>query len=406
MNTGTRIQLSLMMFLQYFIWGSWYVTLGTYLLQTLQFTGEQNGLAYGAFSIAAIIAPFFVGMIADRFFATQKVLGILHLMGAAFMFMLTRIDTFTPFYICLFIYTLCYTPTMALTNSICFRQLADPGNQMPGIRVLGTVGWITAGLLIDFMGVGKEDTPMLIASVGSLALGIYCFSLPHTPPVKKEGGVTIREVLGLDALALMKNTSFAVLVIASVLVCIPLSFYYSSANPFLNEVGMANPTGKMTLGQLSELVFMLLMPFFFVRLGVKKMMLLGMAAWIIRYLLFAYGNNETAVWMLYGGILLHGMCYDFFFLMGQIYVDNKAPVHLKSAAQGLITLATYGVGMFIGTWLSGKVVDAYSVNTNEVITHQWQQIWMVPAILSAVVLVLFAIMFREKEEQKKVTVHS
>ncbi|QHT69840.1 nucleoside permease [Rhodocytophaga rosea] len=406
MNTGLRIQLSLMMFLQYFIWGSWYVTLGTYLLQTLKFTGEQNGLAYGAFAIAAIVAPFFVGMIADRFFATQKVLGILHIIGAGFMFLLTLINDFPTFYICLFVYTLCYTPTMALTNSICFRQLEKPGEQMPGIRVLGTVGWIAAGLFIDFLGVGTQATPMLIASVASLVLGFYCFSLPHTPPVKKEGPVTIREVLGLDALALMKNPSFAILVIASVLVCIPLSFYYSSANVFLVEAGVENVTSKMALGQASELIFMLLMPLFFVRLGVKKMMLLGMAAWIARYLLFAYGNNETAVWMFYGGILLHGICYDFFFLMGQIYVDNKAPVHLKSAAQGMITLATYGIGMLIGTWLSGKVVDAYSVTTNEVVSHQWQQIWMVPAFLSVGVLILFALFFREKEEKKKVSVQA
>lgn len=405
MNTGKRIQLSLMMFLQYFIWGSWYVTLGTYLLQTLQFSGEQNGLAYGAFSVAAIVAPFFVGMIADRYFATEKVMGTLHLIGAVFMFSLTLLDSFIPFLLCLFVYTLCYTPTMALSNSLCFRQLEKPGEQMPGIRVLGTVGWIAAGLFIDFLNVGKETTPMLIASIASVALGLYSFSLPHTPPVKTQERITARDILGLDALALMKDRSFAVLVISSILICIPLSFYYSSANPFLNEVGMNNPTGKMTFGQMSELLFMLLMPLFFVRLGVKKMMLLGMAAWVLRYILFAYGNNDTAVWMLYGGIVLHGICYDFFFLMGQIYVDNKAPVHLKSAAQGMITLATYGIGMLIGTYLSGLVVDAYTVST-EPVTHNWQGIWLVPAVLSAVVFVIFSLTFREKKEVKKVEVHS
>jgi nucleoside transporter len=294
---------------------------------------------------------------------------------------------------------------MALSNSLCFRQLEKPGEQMPGIRVLGTVGWIAAGLFIDFLNVGKETTPMLIASIASLAMGLYSFSLPHTPPVKTTQRVTARDILGLDALALMKNRSFAVLVISSVLICIPLSFYYSSANPFLNEVGMSNPTGKMTFGQMSELLFMLLMPLFFVRLGVKKMMLLGMAAWVLRYILFAYGNNDTAVWMLYGGIVLHGICYDFFFLMGQIYVDNKAPVHLKSAAQGMITLATYGIGMLIGTYLSGKVVDAYAIDTQPV-SHNWQYIWLVPAVLSAVVFVIFSLAFREKEEIKKVEVHS
>lgn len=399
MRPTVRVQLSVLMFLQFFVWGSWYVTMGTYLLQTLQFSGEQNGAAYGTLAIAAMISPFFVGMVADRLFATERVLGVLHLVGAGLMFLLTRLTDFSGFYWVLLAYTLCYSPTIALSNAISFRNIENPDKNFSGIRVLGTLGWIAAGLLIDFLGVGKDATPMLIAAVSSAVLGLYCFTLPHTPPVKRTERVSAREILGLDALALMKERSFGILVISSVLICIPLSFYYSSANPFLNEVGMENPTGKMTLGQMSEFIFLLLMPFFFVRLGVKKMIMVGMAAWVIRYILFAYGNSASLVWMLYGGIILHGICYDFFFVTGQIFVNERAPEHLKSAVQGLITFATYGLGMFIGTWLSGVVVDAYAVDATR---HDWQAIWLVPALASAIVLVIFTILFRDRTKPREV----
>jgi len=390
MPTTVRLKLSAMMFLEFFVWGAWYVTMGTWL-GALGFSGEQIGLTYGTTALAAIISPFFVGMIADRFFATERLLAVLHLLGGAALFYASTRSTFGPLYAAVLIHTLFYMPTLALTNSISFRQMKDPGREFPPIRVLGTLGWIVAGLLVGTLGVEATGRPMQLAAAGSMLLAVFCLVLPHTPP-HTSGRVTFRDVLGLDALQLMKDRSFAIFVLGSFLVCIPLQFYYAFANPFLNAIGVSNAAGKMTLGQMSEVGFMLLMPWFFKRLGVKQLLLVGMAAWVARYVLFAYGNNDALVWMLYLGILLHGICYDFFFVTGQIYVDQKAPPTLRAAAQGFITFVTYGVGMLIGSWLSGRVVDAYVVAGD--VGHDWQSIWIVPAVMAAAVLVLFALFFR------------
>lgn len=401
MKLKTRLQLSGMMFLEYFVWGAWYVTLGTYLGATLQFEGSQIGLAYGAFAIAAMISPIFVGMVADRFFPTEKVLAVLHLVGAVLLFFLAQVEDFSLFYPVIIAYTLCFMPTIALTNSLSFEHMENPGEQFPGIRVLGTISWIIVGLIIGFMDVEALNTPILIAAGSSVVMGLYCFTLPHTPPKSKGQKASLRDVLGLDALKLMKDRSFAILFIASLLICIPLSFYYSFANLFLNDIGVENAAGKMTMGQGSEILFLLLMPLFFKRLGYKKMLMIGMAAWGARYLLFMWGNPTELVWMLYGGIILHGICYDFFFVTGQIYVDERAPKSVKNSAQGLITFATYGVGMFIGSWLSGVIVEANTLVEQDGKNYLWDQIWLVPAILSFIVLVLFTIFFHEKRGLKK-----
>ena len=393
MPTTVRFKLSVMMFLEYFIWGAWYVTMGTWL-GALGFSGEQIGLTYGTTALAAMISPFFVGMIADRFFATQQLLAVLHLAGGAALFYASTQTVFWPLYIAVLIHTLFYMPTLALTNSLSFRQMRDPGREFPPVRVLGTIGWIVAGLVVGTLGVEATGRPMQLAAAGSVLMAVFCLLLPHTPP-QSTGSVRVRDVLGLDALELMKDRSFAVFVIGSFLVCIPLQFYYAFANPFLNAIGVTNAAGKMTMGQMSELVFMLLMPWFFRRLGVKQMLLVGMAAWVARYILFAYGDNGPLVWMLYLGILLHGICYDFFFVTGQIYVDQKAPPSVRAAAQGFITFVTYGVGMLIGSWLSGRVVDAYATSGGS--GHDWQHIWLVPAAMAAVVLVLFAVFFRASD---------
>ena len=393
MPTTVRFKLSVMMFLEYFIWGAWYVTMGTWL-GALGFSGEQIGLTYGTTALAAMISPFFVGMIADRFFATQRLLAVLHLAGGAALFYASTQTVFWPLYTAVLIHTLFYMPTLALTNSLSFRQMRDPGREFPPVRVLGTIGWIVAGLVVGTLGVEATGRPMQLAAAGSVLMAVFCLLLPHTPP-QTTGSVRVRDVLGLDALELMKDRSFAVFVIGSFLVCIPLQFYYAFANPFLNAIGVTNAAGKMTMGQMSELVFMLLMPWFFRRLGVKQMLLVGMAAWMARYVLFAYGDNGPLVWMLYLGILLHGICYDFFFVTGQIYVDQKAPPNVRAAAQGFITFVTYGVGMLIGSWLSGRVVDAYATSGGS--GHDWQHIWLVPAAMAAVVLVLFALFFRASD---------
>src|SRR6266852_503685 len=390
METNVRLKLSTMMFLQYFVWGAWSVTMGTWLERTLHFSGEQIGLAYGTTAVAAMISPFFLGMVADRFFATERLLAILHVIGGFVLFYASTQTSFVPLYLVLLGYTLCYMPTLALTNSLSFRQMEDPGREFPGVRVLGTIGWIAAGLLVGTLGLEATAMPMRLAAAGSVLLGMFCLLLPHTPPQKSGHRVTWGEVLGLDALKLIRDSSFAIFVLGSFLICIPLQFYYTFTNPFLNELNVTNAAGKMTLGQMSEIFFMLVMPWFFRRLGVKYMLLAGMAAWTARYAFFAYGNNADLVWMLYAGILLHGICYDFFFVTGQIYVDTKAPPDLRAAAQGFIAFVTLGVGMFIGSWASGRVVDAFRVGTG----HDWHSIWLVPAAGAAVVLVLFAVFFR------------
>jgi nucleoside transporter len=392
MTTSTRLKLSTLMFLQYFVWGAWYVTMGTWLAETLKFSGGQIGLAYGTTALAAMISPFFVGMIADRFFATERILAVLHLVGAVALFLASTQTSFGALYGVLLVYTLCYMPTLALSNSLSFHHMADPGREFPGVRVLGTIGWIVAGLTIGTLGLEATALPMRMAAAASVLLGAFSLALPHTPPKRLGHRPTLRDVLGLDALKLLQDRSFAVFVLGSFLVCIPLQFYYAFTNPFLNEIGVVNAAGKMTLGQMSEIGFMLVMPWFFRRLGVKYMLLVGMAAWTARYVLFALGDNGALVWMLYGGILLHGICYDFFFVTGQIYVDTKAPDDLRAAAQGFIAFVTLGVGMFIGSWLSGLVVDAYSV-AGAAAQHDWRSIWLVPAAGAAGVLGLFGLFF-------------
>ena len=393
MTLKVRFQLSSLMLLQYFIWGCWYVTMGTYLVVNLKFDGDQVGQAYGTFAIAAMISPFFVGMIADKYFSTERLLGSLHLIGAVVLFLISQADTFWSFYILLLAYTLCYTPTIALSNSLSFSQLKDPGVEFPGIRVLGTIGWIIAGLTIGFLGIEDKSTFFTIAAAISAVLGLYCFTMPHVPPKRDQGRKTFAQILGLDAFKLLKEKDFAIMIISSVLICIPLMFYYSLTNLFLNESGMNNAAGKMTMGQMSEIIFMLVMPFFFKRLGVKKMVLIGMAAWIVRYLLFAYGNNEGLVMMFYLGIILHGICYDFFFVTGQIFVDKRAPDNLRNSAQGLITFATYGLGFYIGSIASGKILDLFVTGDN---LHNWEMIWLVPAGFSVFVFIFFIIFFKDK----------
>ena len=394
--TSIRVRLSAMMFFQYFIYGAWLVTLGTFLGKSLGATGTQVGLAYMMPAIAAMLSPFIVGMIADRFFATEKVLATLHLLGAVLLYIATTQQSFTAFAWLFLAYTLCYLPTLALTNSISFDNMREPARDFPRIRVLGTIGFIAIQLLIGWLHADATALPLRIGAAMSMLMAIYCLTLPHTPPHNAGKPLSVRDVLGLDALVLMKDRSFAVFILGSFLLCIPLQFYYAFANPFLNEIGVPAAAGKMSLGQMSEIGFMLLMPWFLIRLGVKRMLLLGMAAWTARYLFFAYGNTGPGMWMLYLGILLHGVCYDFFFVTGQIYVDQQAPLRIRAAAQGFIALVTLGAGQAIGSWVSGRVVDAHAIGVGGAVQHDWRAIWVVPALGAFAVLLIFAALFTAK----------
>ncbi|HTD42208.1 MAG TPA: nucleoside permease [Mucilaginibacter sp.] len=396
MTTGIRVKLSTMMFLEFFIWGAWFVTMGTYLTKTLHSTDVQSSTAYATQSFGAIIAPFIIGLIADKYFSAQKILGVLHLIGAALMYYEYKSPDFAGFYPGILAYMIIYMPTLALVNSVSFKQMANPSKEFPWIRVFGTGGWIAGGLIIGWLQweqKGELASTFLMASVASLALGLLSFTLPDTPPAKKGKKTTFGDIIGLDSIGLLKNRSYLVFFIASIAICIPLAFYYNFTNPFLNEVGMKSAAAVQSLGQFSELGFMLLMPLLFVRLGVKKMLGLGMLAWALRYVCFAYGDIGANYWMLIAGIVLHGVCYDFFFVIGYIYTDRLAGDRFKSAAQGFITLATYGVGMLIGFSIAGSVVGHWQTSPT---SHNWQSIWLVPGGIAAVVLILFMLLFTDK----------
>ena len=396
MNSKIKLQLSSMMFLEFFIWGGWFVTMGTFLSQSFNASGFQLATAYETQSIGAIIAPFIIGLIADRYFSAQKILGFLHLVGALLLYLAGSSNSFISFYPFILMYMILYMPTLALVNSVAFRQMKDPSKEFPPIRVFGTVGWIISGLIIGYLGWESQkllENTFYVTASASLILGIFSFTLPNTPPTADKGDYSISKILGLDALSLLKDKKYLIFFISSILICIPLAFYYQHANQFLNEIGMPKAAAVMTLGQISEALFILLLPIFLKRYGIKTTLIVGMLAWVLRYLLFAYGDVGQGTWMLILGVVLHGICYDFFFVSGQIYTDFKAGEQFKSSAQGLITLATYGLGMLIGFRIAGNITDLYANDSG----HDWTQIWMLPSAFALFVLIFFIITFKDEK---------
>lgn len=393
------------MFLEFFIWGAWYTTIGVYM--TTHNMGKLTFWPFTVNPIAAIIAPFFIGLIADRYFATQKVLGTLHILGAIFMF-LTPAATGNPlvFILLLLAYNLCYMPTMGLANTICFYKMTNQEKQFPLIRVFGTLGWIVAGLIISFAlgrwagGLKAEETamPLYMTAAASLLLGLYSFTLPNTPPPAAGKKVSARAIIGVDAFKQLGSPTFYIFLAASFLICIPLAAYYNFTQIFLQSAKYSHIAATQTLGQVSETLFMILMPLFFARLGVKWMLAAGMLAWVLRYSLFALGAPELVDWMILTGIALHGICYDFFFVTGQIYVDTKATPEIRAQAQGLIVFVTYGIGMLVGAQIAGWVYNGFLKDADALTLQQWQSFWWIPAMFAGAVLVLFIALFHEKKK--------
>lgn len=404
MRTKVRFQLSLMMFLEFFVWGAWYSAIAVYMS-----SNGMKSLTHWPFTvnaIAAIVAPFFVGLIADRYFATQKVLGTLHLLGAVFMF-ITPSLTGSPvlFILSLLAYNICYMPTMSLANTLAFHQMTQQEKQFPAIRVFGTIGWIAAGLTISFVLVSfvQQDIqpeatalPLYLTAGASLLLGLYSFALPHTPPPAAGKKVSVRTIIGVDAFKRLGSRSFYVFLASSLLICIPLAVYYNYTQLFLENSRFKNIAATQTIGQASEMIFMLLMPLFFRRLGVKWMLAVGMLAWVVRYGFFAAAAPETTTWMIMAGIALHGICYDFFFVTGQIYMDKKASVEIRAQAQGLMILVTYGIGMLIGAQIAGELYNSFLKDGASLSLLQWRDFWWIPAAFAGGVLLFFSVAFNEK----------
>jgi len=392
MKASVAIRLSAMMFLNYFVWGAWYTTIGTWLTATLKFSGTEAGAIFGTTALASMISPFFVGLIADRYFRTERVLSALHAIGAVLLYFVAHATTFGAVYALMLLYCICFFPTIPLTNSLALRHLTNAGNQFPLVRVFATIGWICISLLIGFLAVERSPSQFLIAAGLSVAMSLFCLTLPETPPAARGSKASWRSIVGVDALVMLRDRSYLVFLIASVLFCIPLTFYFSFTNAFLNDVGVANAAGKMSLGQASEVIMMLLMPVIFRNFGVKAILCAGLVAWGARYLLLSLGNAGPGMWMFYAAILLHGICFDFFTITGQIYTDQEAPAHLRSTAQGFLTFLTYGVGMFAGSILSGIAVDAFTTTAG----RNWHAFWLTSSIGSFAIFLFVAIAFKKR----------
>lgn len=407
MRTSVSVRLSAMMFLNYFVWGAWYVTIGTWLTATLKFSGTQTGAVFGTTALASMISPFFVGLIADRYFSSEKVLAALHLIGAVLLYFIAHATSFTAVYSLMLAYCMCFFPTLPLTNSITLRNVTNAGNQFPLIRVFATIGWIAMALLIGNLAVEASSRQFLIAAGCSVVMSLFCLTLPHTPPTGRKSAMTWRSILGVDALVMLRDPSYLVFLVASVLFCIPLTFYFSFTNAYLNDVGVQNAAGKMSLGQVSEVGMMLLMPFIYRNFKLKTILMTGILAWSVRYALLALGNGGSGMWMFYVAILVHGVCFDFFVMTGQLYTDQEAPAHLRSTAQGFLTFLTYGVGMFAGSLLSGVAVDFFTTTTRGTTIRNWPGFWLTSAAGSFVIFLLIAFFFRsEAAVRTKVTAAS
>jgi nucleoside transporter len=398
MQNQLKFKLSTFMFLQYFIWSSWYMTLGAYL-GTLNFTGTEIGASYGAFAWGAILSPFIVGLIADRFFASEKIIAVLGIAGGLVMLYIPQLKTFGSVYPTLILYCTLYAPTLALGNSISMTHLADAKKDFPFVKIFSAVGWIAGGVVLSQLKGEQSALQYYLAGGTSMVFGLFALTLPHTPPKKKGQNVPLSEVLGLDALALLKKPTFAIFILCMFLICIPLYFYFVNMGTYLTQLKWEGMAQKMTLAQVSDIVFLILLPLMLKKLGYKKTIFLGILAWAARYFMLSASAVSTGTVLIFGAILLHGICYDFLFIAGQLYVDDEANERIRGAAQGLIAIILWGFGSLVGTYLAGYFMDQHKLAAPKGdITHDWSAIWATPAWIAVVVLVLFVIFFREPQK--------
>lgn len=405
MQSQIKTKLSIYMFLQYFIWGSWYVSMGAYLGNTLNFEGGQIGLAYGAFAWGAIIAPFFVGLIADRFFAAQKIIALLGILGGVLLFLLPQFTTFASFYPALIAYCALYVPTLALGNTLAFTHLADPKKDFPMVKIFSAIGWIAGLVAVNAINGALSPSQFYLAGAASIIFGMFSLSLPHTPPKKTGANVSLSEILGLDALALMKKPAFAIFILCMFLICIPLYCYFVNLGVYLTELKWENMLIKTSLAQVSDVCFFLLLPFFLKRFGYKTTIFLGIACWVARYGLLSSsaGAGASQAALIFAAILLHGACYDFLFIAGQLYVDDEANERIRGAAQGFVAFILWGVGALVGTWLAGRVLQKHQLETPtaEGFNYDWSAVWALPAWIAVGVLVVFLIFFKNPSNKAK-----
>ena len=397
MTKQLYIRLSILQFLQYFVWGSWFVTAGSYLLHTLDFSGREVGWVYASTAVSASVSPLILGIVADRYFSIEKILCFLHLVGAALLILLSQQFTFSLFYAVVTVYMLCYLPTFSLTNSLCFHHISNPNKDFPRVRVWGTIAWIVAGATVSYLNIELTHQPFLISAGCSFILAFYSLSLPKTPPLQ-DADVKLRDVFKQKAfMELLQDRALLILILSVAFICIPSAYYYSFTNAFLNEIGVPYPAAKMSIGQMTEIVAMLLLPLLFVKWNMKTIIGIGLFAWGSRYGLFIIGNQNSAFWIIYIALGFHGIAYIFSMLSAQIYLDGRVPKNLRATMQGFFSFLTLGLFALIGTLIAGETVSYYAIEDGK---HLWDKIWVIPFMVGTLVTVLFVCFFKPKHNKR------
>ncbi len=406
---GIKFRLTALNFLQFFVWGAWLISLGTYMAVGLDFTGEQIGAVYATMGIASLFMPGLLGILADRFINAERIYAICHFAGAVTLFFAAQMHEFWPFYWLMLINSLVYMPTLALDNSVCYSILEqrsfDVVKVFPPIRVWGTVGFIAAMWAVDFLGWTETSNQLFVGAGASLLLGIYALTLPPSPPLNKERHKSLVSALGLDALVLFKRKKMAIFFIFSMLLGAALQITNAFGGPFLNSFqdtmpdafGVQHPNLLLSISQISETLFILTIPFFLKRFGIKRIMIMSMAAWVLRFGFFGLGNPGDGLYLLILSMIVYGMAFDFFNISGSLFIEEEADGKIRSSAQGLFMIMTNGLGAIIGSYGAGWVVDHYTLNG----IQNWESIWFVFSGYALLLVIIFPMVFKYRYKQNK-----